>query len=236
MRRAFLKVITVVGIILAVVPTWSGQKSQKKTVFISSPRYTVDIGFELTGKCDPYHGSNWKSLDLYSTFKSIRFVGTGSADPACWIESAEGGVALHQVQGHGEIREFSLCPAWESEDEPVAARVIRGPAPFAPGLAVLSHAEAVELLPDSDDLYPNMPIVPVVWLQYRTMFSVQGKELAWEHPKLSTNQIEDFSVVFPVPTGELAKGEPVSVQVPYSGEAEKGTWSITFSPLAEKKR
>jgi len=228
----------VIAAVLAAVPVWSGAQGQKKTVFLASPRYTVDIGFELTGRCNPYQGSNWKRLDLYSTFKSLRFVPTRSTDEPFWIESAPGsaagGIATHQLQGHGEIRGFSLCPAWESDDDPIAATVIRGPAPFAPALTVLSAEEASELLTGADDPIPLVPLVPVVWLQYRTAFSVQGKELAWAHRGLSTNQIEDFSVVFSVSIEGLGKGKFISLQVPHSGESQSGTWSITLSPLAQK--
>jgi hypothetical protein len=143
-------------------------------------------------------------------------------------------VGSPRTGGGGEIRGFSLCTAWESDDDPIAATVIRGPAPFAPALTVLSQEEASELLTDADDPIPVVPLVPAVWLQYRTAFSVQGKELAWAHRGLSTNQIEDFSVVFSVSIAELGKGKFVSLQVPYSGESETGTWSITLSPLAEK--
>jgi hypothetical protein len=81
-----------------------------------------------------------------------------------------------------------------------------------------------------------VPLVPVVCFQYRTVFSVQGKELAWEHKGLGTNQIDDFSMVFAVSIEELGKGQFISLRVPYSGESKTGTWLITFSPLAEKKK
>jgi hypothetical protein len=73
-----------------------------------------------------------------------------------------------------------------------------------------------------------------VWFEYSTAFSILGKELAWEHPALSTNAISDFVFVFSVPIEALGKGRPISFTLPHSGEKETGTWSVMFTP-AERK-
>jgi hypothetical protein len=210
----------------------------KKSVFLSSPLYTIDIGFELAGKCDPYNGASFSNLDLYSGFSSLRFVPSPTPVHPCWLEDKAGAagmnVASFQIQGRGEIRSFAICPAWEDEKSAIPAKVMRGPKPFKPILQVLTAAEAEERLKNPTDPMTPLPMVPVVWLEYRTSFSIHGDELAWEHPKLSLGQIEDFSVVFYIPLAEIGQGRYVSLKVPHAAESENGFWSITLTPAAEK--
>ncbi len=220
------------------IPAAAAGPAPGKSVFLSSPRYTIDIGFRMTGRCDPYEGATFKHLDLYSSFSSIRFVASPSQAFGCWIEPtpgpAGGGIAVHRVQGRGEIRGFDICPAWEEEQTPIPARVTKGPAPFAPSLIVISEEEARARLENPADPFTPMPMVPSVWFKYTTGFSIKGDELAWEHENLSISQIEDYSMVFSVPVEELGKGKYISLEVPHADASESGTWSITISPLTGK--
>jgi hypothetical protein len=134
--------------------------ARDRTVFLSSPAYTLDIGFSMTGTCDPFNGSNFKRLDLYGSFMDICFIGSPGGDPPCWLKT-KGGLSSRQIHGRGEIRGFDLCPAWEDEQTSIPGKVIRGPKAFMPTLEVITREEARILLEEgqADPMLP-MPLLP----------------------------------------------------------------------------
>lgn len=202
---------------------------QRKSVFLASPPYTVDLSLSMTGKCAPVEGSDFKHLDLYAGFKNVRFTGSGLAGRPISIQAGDG-MAGHQVSGRGEIRGFDLCPAWEDETHSIPAKVTKGPSPFRATLTVLTEEEARERLDDPHDPMTPKNLVPVAWLEFSTRFSVLGQELAWEHPGLSKMGVSDYSFVFSVSLDALGKGQSFSFALPHSGEAEAGTWTVMFTP------
>lgn len=215
--------------VLALAAAVGASPPQRRTVFLSSPAYNIDLSLTMTGKCAPAEGSDFKHLDLYGGFKGVRFAGSGPAGRPISMQGADG-IAGHQVGGRGEIREFDLCPAWEDETHAIPAKVTKGPSPFRVSLTVLTEAEARERLDNPHDPMTPKDLLPVAWLEFSTRFSILGQELAWEHPGLSKMGISDYSFVFSVSLDALGKGQSFAFTLPHTGEGEAGTWSVMFTP------
>jgi len=211
---------------------------QRKSVFLSSPAYTVDISLTMTGKCAPSEGSDFKRLDVYSGFQNLRFVASPFAGHPLWIQPGAGAPsaapASHQVSGKGEIREFDLCQAWEDETHSIPAKVTGGPSPFRATLTVLTAGDAKERLANPADPMTPVDLVRVLWLEFSTRFSILGQELAWEHPGLSKSGISNYSFVFSVSLDALGKGQSFSFTLPHAGEGESGTWSVMFNAVSTR--
>jgi len=218
------------AVVLAVVSVPAGAaSSQRKTVFLSSPPYTIDLSLTITGKCAPVGGSDFTHLDLYAGFRNVRFTASPAGSRAVSLQIGSG-LAGNRVDGRGQIRGFDLCPAWEDETHQVPGRVTRGPSPFRATLTVLTAEEARERLVNPADPMTPVDLVPVAWLEFSTRFSILGQELAWEHPGLSKMGISDYSFVFSVPLDALARGQVFTFTLPHTGEGEVGTWEVTCVP------
>ncbi len=207
---------------------------QRKGVFLSSPAYTLDLSLTMTGTCAPVEGADFKHLDLYAGFRSLRFLSSPARDLPVTIQIGSS-LASDEVEGRGEIRGFDLCPAWEDETHSIPAKVTKGPSPFGATLTVLTQEEAMERRGyPRDEPFPPVTARPAVWLEFSTRFSILGQELAWEHPGLSKSGISDYSFVFDLPLDTMGKGKPYSFEFPHSGEGERGTWSVMLTPASAR--
>lgn len=206
----------------------------KKTVFLSSPRYKIDIACNVQGKCDPYEGAAFSMLSFFTDFEIAKF-GTPVAETyEVWFYTQSEDMSTAwmpgiQIHGEGRILDYKICPAWEVEDEPIEAKVTKGPTPFKPWLEVLSD----KVIKDTASIETTLPIVPTAWFLFCTGLSVSGDELAWNYEKLGTTSIEDYYLTFGVPVDDLAQGKAVMIDTTINYGYEIDKWSIIFTPLSE---
>ncbi len=208
----------------------------KKTVFLSSPRYKIDIACNVQGKCDPYEGAAFSLLSLSTDFEIAKFGAPVAETYEVWFYTQSEDMSTAwipgiQIHGEGSILDYKICPAWETEDEPIEAKVTKGPTQFKPWLEVLSD----KVIKDTASLEAVLPIVPTAWFLFSTGFSVLGDELAWEYEKFATGAIENYNLIFNVPVDDLAQGKAVMIDTTIDYGYETGKWSIIFTPLSEEK-
>lgn len=231
--KTYLK-SSIVAIILVGV-FFPNLASAKKTVFLSSPRYEIDIALTLTGKCDPYEGATFSKLSFSTEFDIIKFGAPQAEGFECWfyepLEAIPGTFTPDiQIHGVGNILDFKICPAWD-DDEPTEAKVVKGPIPFEPILDLLGESEIRDTV--SMDNVSKLPIVPSAWFKFSTCFSILGDELAWQYEGIGGCGIQNYWLIFSVPVDDLAQGKAVMLEIPHNAESEQGTWSIIFTPLSE---
>lgn len=206
----------------------------EKTVFLSSPRYKIDIALDQTGKCDPYEGAAFSMLSLSTDFEITKFGAPVAETYECWFYTQSEDMSTAwipgiQIGGEGRILGFKICPAWESEDEPIEPKVTSGPTPFTPWLEVLSE----KVIRDTASMETVLPMVPTAWFLFSTGFSVSGDELAWEYEKFATGAIENYNLIFSVPADNLAQGKAVMIDTTIDYGSEQVKWSVIFTPLSE---
>ncbi|MBN2379944.1 hypothetical protein JXM67_09115 [candidate division WOR-3 bacterium] len=206
----------------------------KKTVFLSSPRYKIDIACNVQGQCDPYEGAAFSMLSFSTDFEITKFGAPMAETYEVWFYTQSEDMSTAwmpgiQIHGEGTILGYSICPAWESEDEPIEAKVKKGPTPFKPWLELLSE----KMIKDTASMETLHPIAPTAWFRFTTGFSVTGDELAWEYEKLGTASIENYYLVFSVPVADLAQGKAVMIDTTIDYGYETDKWSVIFTPLSE---
>ncbi len=207
----------------------------EKTVFLSSPRYEIDIALDQTGKCDPYEGAAFSKLSFSTEFGITKFGPPVAETYEVWFyrqteEMSDAWIPGIQIPGEGRILNFKICPAWESEDEPIEPKITSGPTPFQPWLEVLSE----KMIRDTASMETVLPIAPTAWFLFSTGFSVSGDELAWEYEKFATGAIENYNLIFSVPVDDLAQGKAVMIDTTIDYGSEVGKWSVIFTPLSEE--
>lgn len=197
-------------------------QAQKKTQFLSSPYYNIDIGLTFSGGCGPEEdGATFSQYAAISSFNEMRFVASSTPSHPCWLEK-KGKLPLFSLTGEGRIVSFQICPDYDPE--PRTATIKHGPEPFAPVLTVMSKKEVEDYLLSQDEL-PVLPLVASVYLRYSDNFSVSNPELQWE-TEVGKGVVESRIVVFSISLADLGKGKPVQLSIPYKYGRENGTWDI----------
>lgn len=208
----------------------------KKTVFLSSPRYKISIACNVQGKCDPYEGAAFSMLSFSTDFEIAKFGAPVAETYEVWFYTQSEDMSAAwipgiQIHGEGTILGYKICPAWETEEDEIEAKVTSGPSPFKPWLEVLSE----KVIRDTASLETVLPIVPTAWFRFTSGFSVGGDELAWEYEKLGTCSIENYYLTFGVPVDDLAQGKAVMIDTTINYGYETDKWSVIFTPLSEEK-
>lgn len=206
-------------------------------IFLSSPPYDITVTFEYTDPADPYGSQGYiESYKSVSMFGHVVFGSSIAPDfPAMFSSSmgmsaAGGCIPSMQESGSGVIERFTLQPAWESDDEAIAAMVTHGPDPFNPTLTLLTYEMAMDARPVSDDDLPLVPLVPTIWFLFNEGFSIAEPELQWEYPGFAANSIGGGMVVFSAPLQDIGAGMSFELHLPYENETATGQWTIQFMP------
>jgi hypothetical protein len=229
--KAFLKSLTIVVILGGIL--LPNLIDAKKTVFLSSMHYLVDVSLDATGKCDPYNGTTFSKLSFANKFGDVRFGAPQAESYELWFNlPVEGSPGTYvpgiQITGEGAFLDFKICPAWD-DDKPTEAKVIKGPSKFEPTLEILSGSD----IKDTASSETVLPIVSTAWFKFFTSFSVLGDELAWQHGDIGGAGIENYGFVFGVPVDVLAQGKQFSHKDTIQDGAETQIWSVMFIPLDE---
>jgi hypothetical protein len=226
------------GMLLVAPALVAGSVAAGEDVFLSSPPYDILVTLEYSDPADPYGSQGYiESYRSTSMFSHVVFGPSFSPEFPAMFSSATGpsgaGGVIPSIQesGSGVIEQFTLQPAWESDDEPIEGRVTHGPGPFDPTLTLITLDMAMEAQESgSEDDMAIVPLVPTLWLLFNEGFSVAEPELQWEYPEFAINSIGSGAVLFSVPLSDLGPGMSFELHLPYESDTAIGQWTIKFMP------
>lgn len=205
----------------AIILLSSASFPQKKTVFVSSPEYIINIYFQSTGDCNPNNGAVFNSLTFTAQFSDFKFVGSNAKGFAAMFSSKKSDYKLggRQVHGIGKLMDFNICPDWETEKDQWDNKVTSGPNEFSPSLEMQHESTVI-------DTSGIVPLVETAFIKFNTNF--EFNTLKFES-HIAKGYIENYSFTFSFPLSKVGKGEDFEIEVPFNAESESGKWIVDFA-------
>jgi len=196
---------------------------QKKSVFVSSPEYIINIYFQSTGDCNPYTGATFRNLSFTAQFSEFKFIGSYAKGYAAMfgVKDSNYKIGGRQVHGVGKLMEFNICPDWETEKDKWDNKVTAGPNEFSPYLEMQLESTAM-------DTSGIVPLVETAFIRFNTNFGFHTLEF---ESHIAKGYIENYSFIFDVPLFRAGKGEDFEIEVPFNGESESGKWIVDFTAV-----